>query len=166
MKPLKELLITLLIFSFFSAKAQTDTDNKIINEVYTQAMKAFENQDAKGLTALFSETATHITPMGDIVRGKEVLLNNYVNLFKMFAQMPKPNRSTSEVLNQENRYLTPELLLSTYTQKDTHFFGTEKKVEEMTYVVLLAKKSGKWLIESLSITPKVEMPMPPSTPKN
>lgn len=167
MKPLKGTLIALLIFSFFSAKAQTDSDNKIIKEVYTQAMKAIESQDAKGLTNLFSETATHITPIGDIVRGKQALLNNYVEVFKMFAQMPKPDRFTSEVLNQENRYLTPELLLSTYTQKDTYFFGTEKKIEEMAHVVLLVKKNDKWLIESLSLTPKVEMPIPPTnTVKN
>lgn len=165
MKTLK--IFTIAVVCFFTtltfANAQANFDDKAVAEVYNQAMKALQTQDAQALVALFTENADHINPIGDIVRGKEALLANYIGLFKMFAQMPKPARVESQVLNQKNRYLTPNILLSTYTQKDTSYFGKESRTEEMACSVLLVKKSGKWLIESLVLTPKGQMP---STPGN
>jgi uncharacterized protein (TIGR02246 family) len=162
-----KIITTMKKITFFAALffavcaatfAQTSSDGKALAEVYNQAMKAFEKQDAQALTALFTNDAEHITPLGGIVRGKEALQASYVGLFKMFAQLPKPDRSTREVLNMKNRYITPDLLLSTYTEKTTSYFGTKANVEEMTSSVLLSKKGDKWLIESLTLTPVTPMP--------
>lgn len=148
-----------LIFAVCSAAfAQTPADDKAVVDVYNQAMKAFEKQDAQALTSLFTENAEHITPLGSIIRGKESLQAGYAGLFKMFAQMPKPDRSTREVVNQKNRYITPELLISTYTEKITSHFGTKSTVEELTSSVILSKKEGRWLIENLTLTPVAPVP--------
>ncbi len=155
----KITFLAALLFAVCSATfAQTASDDKAIAEVYNQAMKAIEKQDAQAMTALFTDNAEHITPIGSIVRGKEAVQANFVGLFKMFAQLPKPDRSTREVLNMKNRYITPELLLSTYTEKTTSYFGTKANVEEMTSSVLLSKKGDKWLIESLTLIPVTPMP--------
>ena len=155
----KIILFSALLFAVCSATfAQTSSDDKAVIEVYNQAMKAFEKQDAQAITALFTDNAEHITPLGGIVRGKEAVQANFVGLFQLFAQMPKPDRSTREVINMKNRYITPELLISTYTEKTTSHVGNKSTVEEMTSSVLLSKKGDKWLIESLTLTPVTPMP--------
>ena len=155
----KITFFTALLFAVCSATfAQTVSDDKAVTEVYSQAMQAFDKQDAQALIALFTDNAEHITPLGGIVRGKEALQASYVGLFKKFAQMPKPDRSTHEVLNMKNRYITPELLISTYTDKTTSYVGNKSTVEELTTSVLLAKKGNKWFIESLTLTPVTPMP--------
>ena len=151
--------IAALVFSVCSvAFAQFSSDDKVVIDVYNQAMKAFEKQDAQALTSLFTENAENITPLGGIVRGKAAIQANYVGLFKMFSQLPKADRSTSEVLDLKNRYITSELLFSTYTEKTTSYYGDKTSVEEMTTTVLLSKKGNKWLIESLTLTPVTPMP--------
>ena len=161
----KIILFSALLFSACTAFSQVKFDNPAVFEVYNQAMQAFEKQDAQALANLFTANADHINPLGGIVRGKEALIANYTFVFKMFAQMPKPDKYNREVLEQNTRYITPDVVLSTYKERETASYGTKSQVEEMTYSVLLVKKGDKWLIESLTITPKSEMP-PMQTAKN
>ncbi len=138
-----------------SVKNTYDAD---IQAVYDNAKKALNTGNVAALVDLFAENATHVTPLGTIVKGKEALTQNYIALFKMFAQMPKPDSRTTEVLDMTGQYLNPDLFLTTYREKNTSVFGSKTQVEEMACSVLLAKKNGKWLIENLTLTPKSEMP--------
>ena len=138
-----------------STKNSNDAD---IQAVYENAKKAFNSRNVNALVELFAENATHVTPIGTIVQGKAALTQAYIGLFKMFAQMPKPDSRTTEVLDMTAQHLNPDLYLMTFREKNTSVFGNKTQVEERACSVLLGKKNGKWLIENLTLTPKSEMP--------
>ncbi len=135
-----------------------NTDDADIQAVFNDVKRAFNSRNIKALGELFAENATHVSPIGTIIQGKPALTQTFIALFKMFAQMPKSDSETTEVLDKTGRYLNPDLYLTTYREKNTAVFGSKTRVEETAFSVLLAKKNGKWLIENLTLTPKTEMP--------
>lgn len=134
----------------------TASNDNEAKAVFDKAMKAFNAQNVTDLVALFSETATHITPTGAIVKGKAALTQNYIALFKMFEKMPKSNNVKTEYSDWSTVNLTPDLILTSYREKTTTTIGAKTQVDEMAYSVLLSKKTGQWLIENLTMTPQVD----------
>jgi uncharacterized protein (TIGR02246 family) len=141
-------------------RAQTisTADQQGIETTYNAFMAAFEHLDAAAMGPLFTENAEVISPMGEITRGRDNLVVMYTGLFNYFKSLPKPNRSERQNTNWQSRYLAPDLIVATYTEASTSYFGEKKNTEKLTQTVLLRKTGGNWLAELITLTPVVAMP--------
>lgn len=146
------LLLT-TVFSF-NAKAQiSEKDKDDIKKVYEAAATAFQKMDATALSNIFTDNGTHINPMGKITQGRSNLLSLYTNLFSYFKTQPRPDKSTTNLTNQEARYIAPGVILTTYTEETTNYSGDKASSEKYSFAILLVKKNGKWLCEQVTMTP-------------
>lgn len=156
------LKISALFFLFScSLNAQTPisaADQKGIEECYNAFMSAFDKTDASTLGPWFTENAEHISPMGDLVRGRTNLVTYYGNLFNFFKSQPKADKTERNNTNFQSRYLSTDLILSTYTSEDIRYFGDKKESSKMSASALLRKTGGKWLAELIVLTPVAPMP--------
>jgi len=152
----------LLLIAFcaqnLNAQAISDADKKGVEACYNNFMAAFEKMDAAAIGALFTENAVHINPMGTIVRGRANLTAHFTGFMEFLKSQPKPDSSKSENSDWQNQYLAKDLILATYTSKDTHTFGDKAVVETMSLAILLRKKGEQWLAELVTLTPVVPMP--------
>lgn len=149
------LLLT-TVFSF-NAKAQiSEKDKEDTKKVYETAATAFQNMDATAMSNLFTDNGTHIDPMGRITQGRSNLLSLFTNLFSYFKTLPKPDKSTKNVTNDDARYITPGIILTNYTEETTNYTGDKTSSTKYSIAVLLVKKNGKWLCEQVTMTPVTE----------
>ena len=152
------LLLTLCFAQNLQAQAVSDADQKGVEECYNTFMTAFDKLDASGLGPWFAENAEHISPMGEIIRGRANLVTFYTNLFTFFKSQPKPDRYERKNSNRTNRYLAADLILATYTSEETSQFGDKVQTDSMSVAVLLRKSGGKWIAELITLSPVVAMP--------
>lgn len=136
----------------------SETDQKGIEACYNAFMTAFQNMDGAAVGPLFTENAEHISPIGEIVRGRANLVTYYTNLFAFFKSQPKPDRTETNNKDWHNRYLAKDLILSTYTSHETHHFGDKVQEEIMSVAVLLRKQGDQWLADMVALTPVTPMP--------
>lgn len=154
---MKNILITfiLLALSLGSACAQSlsAADQKAIDETMTLGQTAFQKMDISILTPLFSENVEQIVPDGTIVRGKANVSAGIGAYMSYLKTQPKPDRVESKKTSEQYRYLMPDLVLATYSEETTTFFGDKSKAEKMTTAMILHKINGKWLVELIALTP-------------
>lgn len=153
----------LLAFSFaqnLHAQTISATDQKGVEECYNAFMSAFDKLDAASMGPWFTENAEHISPMGEVVRGRANLVNYYSKLFTFFKSQPKPDKMERKNTNWQSRYLSTDLILSTYVGEDISHFGDKTESNTMSVAVLLRKTGGKWQAELIALTPVVPMPAP------
>lgn len=152
----------LLAFSFaqnLHAQTISAADQKGVEECYNAFMSAFDKLDAAPMGAWFTENAEHISPMGEVIRGRANLVTFYTNLFTFFKSQPKPDKFERKNSNWQSRYLSTDLILSTYVGEDISHFGDKTESSKMTIAVLLRKTGGKWLAELITLTPVTPMPV-------
>ena len=147
-----------LLSQAVQAQAISAEDQKGIDACYNDFMAAFEKMDAAAIEALLTENAEQITPDGNITRGRANVVANIKGYMEFLKSQPKPDKQETKNLGMQNRYLAPDLVLSTYTEENTLTFGNQTKVEKTTTAVLLKKSKGKWLAELITLTPVVTMP--------
>ncbi|MFN0173920.1 MAG: YybH family protein [Saprospiraceae bacterium] len=162
---MKNFLFNLFAFCVFALLAQTlqaqtisAADQKGIEACYTDFMSAFEKMDASGIEALLTEDAEQITPEGNLTRGRANVVANIKGYMEFLKSQPKPDKYETKNLGTQNRYLAPDVILSTYTEENTINFGNQTKVEKITTAVVLKKSNGKWLADLITLTPVVPMP--------
>lgn len=158
----------LLIFSsarHLQAQTVSEADQKGVKECYDAFNSAFDKLDAAGLGSWVTENAEHISPMGEIVRGRANLVTYFTNIFAFFKSQPRPDRMERKTSNWQNRYLATDLVLATYVSEDVSYFGDKSQTSKMTLSVLLRKTGGKWLAELITLTPVAAMP-PAGAAKN
>lgn len=141
-------------------RAQTisTADQQGIETTYNAFMAAFEHLDATAMGPLFTENAEVVNPRGEIIRGRDNLVVMYTGLFNYFKSLPKPDRSERQNNGWQTRYLAPDLILASYTEVSTSYFGEKKNTEKLAQSVLLRKTGGKWLAELITLTPVMAMP--------
>jgi len=154
---MKNFLISfiLLALSFGSACAQglSAADQKAIDETMALGETAFQKMDISILTPLMSENVEQIVPDGTIVRGKANVSAGIGAYMSYLKTQPKPDRNESKKTSEQYRYLSPDLVLATYTSINTSYFGDKTKVEKMSEAMILRKTNGKWLTELIALTP-------------
>lgn len=153
----KLLVISALLMTTLVASAQIKLSADA-REVYNKANQAFNKQDVEALVNCFTENGVHVTPIGSIVSGREALKAMYKMVFGMQAQRPKADKTTVEVLDENTRTLSDNVIITTYKERTTLAFGSRTEIQENAFSVLLVKKGTNWLIENLTMTPAVEMP--------
>lgn len=151
------LLATMFSFNVHAQKV-SDEDQKDIQKVYTAFTTAFEKQDAQAAASLYSENGIHIDPLGKIIRGRKDLLAYHVQLFKLFSEMPKADKTTHQDTDWNTRYLAPGMILVTYTSEDINYFGEKTRSDKFSMSVILKKTGDQWLAEQVAMTPVTEMP--------
>ncbi|MEI6410140.1 MAG: hypothetical protein WCR52_12195 [Bacteroidota bacterium] len=154
---MKNILITfmLLALSFGSACAQSlsATDQKAIDEAMALGQTAFQKMDISILTPLMSENVEQIVPDGTIVRGKANVSAGIGGYMSYLKTQPKPDRFESKKSSEQYRYLMPDLVLYTFSEVNTSYFGDKTTVEKMSEAMILHKINGKWLVELIALTP-------------
>lgn len=154
--------VLLLCFAF-TARLQAQSaisaaDQKGIETCYNGFMAAIDNMDASGLDKLLTENAEHITPLGNLIRGRNNILTAFSQLFEFFKTQPKPEKFERKIENWQSRYLAPDLVLSTYTSIETVTVGGVARSEKSAVSVLLRKQNGAWLADLITLTPETPMP--------
>ena len=155
---LAALLLTCFFALHLTAQTVSDADRQGVEQTYASFMAAFDQLDAAAMGPLFTENAEVVSPMGDIVRGRANLVTMYTGLFGYFKSLPKPDRTERDILNRQSRYLANDLILVSYTEVSTSYYGEKQQVEKMTQSVLLRKTGDKWLAEQIALTPVVARP--------
>lgn len=152
-------LLLATLFSF-NARAQkvSDEDLNDIQKVYAAFTTAFEKQDAQAAASLYADNGIHIDPLGKIVRGRKDLLAYHVQLFKMFSEMPKADKTTHQDTDWNTRYLAPGMILVTYTSEDISYFGEKTRSDKFSMSVILKRTGNQWLAEEVTMTPVTDMP--------
>ncbi len=152
----------LLAFSFaqnLHAQTVSAADQKGIEECYNAFTSAFEQSNASQMSAWMTDNVEHITPLGELVRGKNNVIAHFTKLFEFFKTLPKPDKTETKNTDWQNRYLANDLILATYTSTDTNHFGDKVQEDKMTMSVLLRKKGDKWVAELITLTPVTPMPV-------
>lgn len=161
MKTIKTLVIAALFCTAaFHSNAQkiSEKDSQDIQKTYNAFMHAFETMDAQAMTNLFTEDAVHITPMGQIVRGRTAMLENFKNLFSYFKTLPKPDKMERNDTDWSTQYLTKDLILVCYTAEETTTYSDKKQSQKFSYAIILKKSGSNWLAQQVAITPVTQMP--------
>ncbi|MFN8352846.1 MAG: nuclear transport factor 2 family protein [Spirosomataceae bacterium] len=153
----KLFTVSALLLTTLVASAQLKL-NPDAREVYNKANQAFNKQDVGALVNCFTESGVHVTPTGIIVSGREALKSMYTMLFGMLAQRPKADKTSVEVLDENTRTISSDVIVTAYKERTTLTFGSRTEVQENAFTVLLVKKGNNWLIENLTMTPMVQMP--------
>lgn len=133
-------------------------DQKGVEECYNACMAAFDKSDANALCQWFADNAEHVSPLGEIVRGRDNLLPYYTRLFEWFKSMPQSDSHEFKVINWQARYLATDLVQVTYMEESITRTGDKTQSEKLSYGIVLHKTKGKWLIELLTMTPVQPMP--------
>jgi ketosteroid isomerase-like protein len=158
----KSAALLLACFFALNLHAQTisDADRQGIETTYKSFAAAFDQLDATAMGPLFTENAEVVTPRGEIVRGRASLVTMYTGLFNYFKSLPRPDRSEREILNRQEHYLAKDLILVSYTEVSTGYYGDKQRVDKMAQSILLRKNGDTWLAELVALTPVMEMPAP------
>lgn len=151
------LLATMFSFNAHAQKV-SEEDQKDIQKVYAAFTTAFEKQDAQATASLYSENGVHIDPTGKIIRGRKDLLAFHVQLFKLFSEMPKADKTTHQDSDWDSRYLAPGMILVTYTSQDVSYYGEKTRSDKFSMSVILKRTGNQWLAEQVAMTPVTEMP--------
>ncbi|MCC6460508.1 MAG: nuclear transport factor 2 family protein [Saprospiraceae bacterium] len=152
------LLLCFACTARLNAQAISAADQKGIETCYNGFMAAFDHMDAATFGSLLTENAEHISPMGELVRGRDNLVAYFGRLFEFFKTQPKPEKFERKNDNWQSRYLSPDLILSTYVSTETITAGGAAHSEKNTLSVLLRKQNGIWLAELITLTPETPMP--------
>lgn len=162
---MKNTILSFFSFCAFALLTQTihaqgisAADQKGVDACYNGFMAAFEKLDATNLGALLTENAEHITPDGNITRGRANVVAMMAGFMEFLKSQPKPDKATIKNVSSQGRYLADNIVLWTYTEENTMQFGSETKVEKTTTAVVLKKVNGQWLADLIALTPVVQMP--------
>lgn len=144
----------LLIITFnLGAKAQISAeDQKATEKVCAAFQDGFKKWDYAGMSNLFTENGVLLSPEGEIVRGRAALRAHYLHLFAYFETQPIPDKTTCEDSNWQTRYVTPGIVLISYTSETTNYFGDKTRSDKLSYAALLVKKNNQWLAEQVTAT--------------
>lgn len=151
------LTLSLLALSFGSAIAQTISaaDKKGIDEFYAVVTSAFQKLDPKIMESIIAENAEQIIPSGEIIRGRTNIMAGLISYMTYMKSQPQPDRVETSLVNQQFRYLTTDLVMSTYTEVTIKHFGDKPITEKTATAIILRKTNGKWLTEFISIMPSI-----------
>lgn len=157
---LKITLFLLFSGACFQSNAQTISaeDQKGIVACYNGFMAAFEKLDPSGLPALLTENAVHIIPDGRILRGRDAVVQGMAGFMEFLKTQPKPDRQEIKNENWESQYLAPDVILTTYTENASYFYGDKVKAEKTTTTVIMRKVKGAWQAELIGLTPVMDTP--------
>lgn len=157
---LRTVAVLLLTTLSLGSKAQTISaaDQKGIDECFQNFMMVFEKFDGSNLPSLLTENAEHIIPNGTIIRGREAVTASINGYLAFLKTQPRPDHVTEKILNSNSRYLSKDLIISSYQTEKTLDFGGNMRVDKLTTVVVLRKVKDKWLAEMIALTPVVDMP--------
>lgn len=133
-------------------------DENGIRACYNAFQAAMEKGDFATIGNLLTENAEQIIPNGEIVRGRAKIVGSMKGYLEFMKTLPKPDRQETNLLDWQNRYLAPDLIMATYHETTTLHFGAQTKTENMANAVLLRKVNGQWLVELVALTPVVPMP--------
>lgn len=155
MNPFKLAALLPCIFFALSLVAQplSKTDKADIEAQSSPWGKVFETWYAPALEPFFAENAEMVTPQGTIIRGRSQIIDMFSGLFQYFKTLPKADRTEKAEINKSERYLAPDVVLMTFVEESTSYFGTDKRVESMAHSIIFRKINGKWLAEHVTITP-------------
>ena len=159
-KFLKTAALLLLTALCANTQAQTisEADQKGIEACYNGFLTAFQKLDASGLGILLTENAEQIAPDGQIIRGRNNVVAAMAGYMEYLKTMPKPEKYEQKNLGWQSRYVTKDVILSTYTEETTLQIGGKTTVEKLTHSIVLKKTDNQWLAELIAMTPVVEMP--------
>jgi ketosteroid isomerase-like protein len=163
MKNIVFCIFSVLFVSLFSPNLQgqaiSAADQKGIEACYNAFQTAFEKMDASAIGPLLTENAEQIVPTGEIIRGRAGVVASMAGYMEFLKTQPKPDRAETKNLSLQNRYVAPDLVLSTYTEELTLVFGGKTRTEKTATAVLLRKVNDKWLADLIALIPVAPAPI-------
>jgi ketosteroid isomerase-like protein len=159
-KFLKTAALLLLTALCANTQAQTisEADQKGVEACYNGFVTAFEKLDPSGLGALLTENAEQIVPNGEITRGRNNVVASMAGYMEYLKTLPKPDAYDQKNVNWQSRYVTKDVIVSTYTEETTIQMGGKTTVEKQTNTIVLKKVGAQWLADLIAMTPVVDMP--------
>jgi hypothetical protein len=153
---MKNILFVSLLVALSSGSALSQTisaaDQKGIDEMFAAVTAAFDKGDATMMTSMLDENAQQIIPTGEIIRGRTTIIAGLTGYMAFLKSQPKPDRMESKRLNLQYRYLAPGIVLATYTDENTMYFGSKTTIEKTTNSLVTHNANGKWVTDLIDIT--------------
>ncbi|GAB4238476.1 MAG: hypothetical protein Tsb0021_18210 [Chlamydiales bacterium] len=131
-------------------QVQTDEEERSIKESAKAYEKAFNEKNAEGLAALWTEDAEYVDPeTGDTILGREAIEEEFRSTFQENTDSQiKIHIGTITFSNDSQAVQTGTVIIQDNSQKT-----------ETAYKALYVKEKGKWLIAEVR---EVEISEPPS----
>ncbi len=148
-----------LLIAFAGASpltAQSAADEQAVLAVIQEVGAAFDAFDADRFAVVYTENATLINPLGGIITGRENIRKVHADLFKRWGG--KPNGRSSVSSDPKVRFLTPDLAWVVLTSTVTYSREGKTLSESSTICGLFSQMHGKWLAESIQLTPVTPFP--------
>ncbi len=130
-------------------------DIAAINALGKEAYAAFGARDAARFAACYAEDVDFVSPYGMHIKGRKAVEQVHAELFKSWANMPKEK---IEVGNPNIRFLSPDVAVCQWPQKETVELEGKVTVQEATFFDVCQKVDGKWLVAGFAITPVMPIP--------
>jgi uncharacterized protein (TIGR02246 family) len=130
-------------------------DEMTINALGKEAYAAFTARDAARFAACYTEDVDLISPFGMHIKGRKAVEQVHAELFKAWANMPP---SKVEVNDMSMRFISPDVAICQWSQKETGEMDGKPITQETTLVNACQRVNGKWLVAAMSMTPVKSVP--------
>lgn len=156
MKSVKLFFAALLMTSMFSTiHAQNSNTKAEVIQMFNAVADAFDKGlDEKGFN-YYTETATEITPDGNLSVGKKSLRTSWDGFLKMTDTRP-----TFTYTNPNVQVLTPDVAVITFDSEADIKIQGQQVGGKTKGIAVVHKINGKWYIEADAIIPIMPMPAP------
>ena len=126
---------------------------RIVRRFEDDYMAAFDRRDARGLAALFIESATIVTEWGDVVKGRDVFAHGLANAFERIPHtLTLVNRPTHAAP------IADDVIVSHGTScKRDQSTGAE---ERLVFTRVLVRREGEWKLAANHVSVPSTQPDP------
>lgn len=143
------LLLSTLLSATFSVQAQNSAEEKAAMQTFQQVTEAFSALDARAFADQFTEDATLINPIGNIIRSRQAIFEGHSYYFS--TDMAKAEAGGSaEFVNVVFMKLADNLLHCSLT---ANWLAEGQKVGADTFGLIFRKTEAGWKIYHAQLTP-------------
>ena len=139
-------IIIVIFLLFGNTFAQTKNDEKAINALIGNAIKALDVNDIDKFGNFLTENCIHVNPWGEQIDGREAIVKH----FKGFHQKEGPKL---EILEKTFKFITADTALITILFKEGN--------QTFREIVFVAKVKNDWKISSFQ---GIDVKEPPKSP--
>lgn len=147
------LLTLALGFFATTATAQNAADEAAVKTFWKDVWKLYESGNIDEVMKIYTDNASSITPDGRLQSGKAAMKADWENFLKVVDSAPKFSYEEPSI-----RVITADVAIVNYSTQADIKVGGQQVGGKMLGIAVLHKVNDKWMIESDSMTPVIEMP--------
>ena len=161
MKNILFSILTLFSMNLFlqtsaAQSAAPKTDEAAVLKMWDEVWQAYQTNNEEKMWSFYADNACEVYPDGSMICGKKAIREGYEAFKTMLDGIPSWTMTKPTV-----RFIEPNVvLLTSDVTSDIKLKGGQQIGGKSTFMTLVHKINGQWLIEFDSQTPVISMPEP------